>query len=463
MEVLQDALYGEGDGQDDRGDGGDPGNYVKREGVGVLAHEVFAIDEKQDEDGDNRQPNPVADLGIDENFPERSAGDQDNASTNDNENGIEPVERGGFTEFVIEASFEAHAFADDVGSGERKDGGGEERSVEQAEGKSQSRPLPRQRNQSLGSFARVGDVGKTGSVEGGSGANDDEEHDDHAGDAANENIESGLGILARADFFLDETGLEIKELPWSDGGANETSEHHKVASVKMAGGDDSHFGGKNPVWVGEQRGKKVAEIERAEDQENNFNKAVGALQNKNPDNDSCQGNANVFVQAEELAGGSDPRKFRDNIEEVDKETRNHDEEGGTQAELFTDEVRETFAGNDPHAGAHFHGDVEGDGHGDKGPEEGVAVSGPGLGVGADTTSVVIDIGGDDAGADDGKEKSGAVAPVPAAGEEAEDAGAEAVDEGVDGGESHGRRVAREERSSPQREQRGRRVSGDGAE
>jgi hypothetical protein len=60
-----------------------------------------------------------------------------------------------------------------------------------------------------------------------------------------------------------------------------------------------------------------------------------------------------------------------------------------------------------------------------------------LGVGGDAAGVVVDVGGDDAGADDGEEESNATAPLFAAGEEAEDAGAEGVDEDVDGGEVHG--------------------------
>ena len=57
----------------------------------------------------------------------------------------------------------------------------------------------------------------------------------------------------------------------------------------------------------------------------------------------------------------------------------------------------------------------------------------------DATGVVIDVRGDDAGADDGKEEKDAATPLIAAGEEAEDTAAETVDEGVDGGERHGRR------------------------
>jgi len=438
VEVLEDALDGEGDSQDDGGDGRDPSNDIEGERVGVLAHEIFAIHEKQDEDGDNRKPNPVANLGIDENFPERSVGEKNDTSTDHNKKGIEPIEGGGFAEFKIEASFKTHTLTDDVSGGEREDGGGEKRGVEQAEGKGQARPLPCERNESFGGFTRVANVGEAGSVEGSSGANDDEEDDDHAGDATDENIESGLGILARADFFFDETCLEIEELPWSDRGANETREHHEVASVKVAGGDDGHFSGKNPVGMRKQGGKKVAEIEGTEDQKYDLDETIGTFEDQNPDNDSGQWNGNIFIEAKELAGGSDAGKFRNYVKQVDQETGDHDEEGGTQAKFLANEIGETFAGDDAHAGTHLHGDVEGYGHGDEGPEQRVAVGGACLGIGADAAGIVVDVGGDDAGADDGEKKEDAVAPLVGAGETAEDGGTGAVDVGVDGGEGHGR-------------------------
>ena len=69
-------------------------------------------------------------------------GDQDDAAADNDESGVEAVEGGSFFDFVVDASFEAEAFADDVGGGEREDRGGEKRSVEQAEGEEVGGPLP---------------------------------------------------------------------------------------------------------------------------------------------------------------------------------------------------------------------------------------------------------------------------------------------------------------------------------
>ena len=104
-----------------------------------------------------------------------------------------------------------------------------------------------------------------------------------------------------------------------------------------------------------------------------------------------------------MHGGGHARKFSDDVGKIDKKTGDHDEESGTEAKFLADEIGEAFAGNDAHAGAHFLGDVEGNGHRNESPEEGVAIGGAGLRISDDATGVVIDVRGDDAGADDGKE------------------------------------------------------------
>ena len=63
----------------------------------------------------------------------------------------------------------------------------------------------------------------------------------------------------------------------------------------------------------------------------------------------------------------------------------------------------------------------------------IAVGAAGLGVRRNASSIVIDVGGDEAGAQHGKEKSDAATPGFAAREKIESAGADAVDDVVDGG------------------------------
>lgn len=135
VEGLIDCLEDKDKGEKDHGDGGNPGDKVEQESVGVLAHKVFAIDKKQDEDRYDREPDSVAHLREDEDFPEGSIGKQNDTSADNDEYGVEPVEGRGFPELVVESGFKAEALADNVCSGEGENGGGEKRGIQEAEGK----------------------------------------------------------------------------------------------------------------------------------------------------------------------------------------------------------------------------------------------------------------------------------------------------------------------------------------
>ena len=125
------------------------------------------------------------------------------------------------------------------------------------EGESVGSELPGQRYKGLRGFASVGDIGLSGSVQGCRGANDDEENDDHATDTAEEDVEPGLRIVAGANLLFDETGLQIEELPWCDGGADKRGEGDQIADVPMkAAGNKGHAGGQNPIGLGENRRKR---------------------------------------------------------------------------------------------------------------------------------------------------------------------------------------------------------------
>ncbi len=118
----------------------------------------------------------------------------------------------------------------------------------------------------------------------------------------------------------------------------------------------------------------------------------------------ADGDADVFGDVEELHAAGDAGELGDDVAEVDDDEQDHDDEGHAEAELFADEVAEALAGDDAHAGAHLLHDDEREGDGDHRPEERVAELGAGLGVGEDAAGVVVDVGGDEARAEDGKEE-----------------------------------------------------------
>ena len=100
------------------------------------------------------QPDAVGHLRKHQDFQQRRVGNQDDSRADDDQAGVERIERRGFVEFVVDAGFEAEAFADHVRGGKRQDRRGEERGVEQAEGEEVGGPLPCQRHQGFGGFAR---------------------------------------------------------------------------------------------------------------------------------------------------------------------------------------------------------------------------------------------------------------------------------------------------------------------
>ena len=280
---------------------------------------------------------------------------------------------------------------------------------EQTESEEIAGPFACEGDQGAGGVFGFGDVALAGGVEGGGGADDDEENDDHATDAPDQDVSAGLRVLARAHFFLDESGLEIEKLPGGDGGADQAGEHYKIVGIELDAGDHGGFGGEEPVGLGHNRGNNIGDVEAAGHEEDDFHLAVSAFQNQKPDNQRGDGYGDVFADVENFHGGGDAGKFGDDVGEVDEEAGDHDEKCGAEAELFADQVGEAFAGDHAHARAHFFGDVERDGHGDEGPEERVAVMRACLGVGGDAAGVVVDVGGDEAGADYGKEQREAAA------------------------------------------------------
>ena len=123
MEGLLHSLADEDESENDHEDGGDPSDDIERESVGVLTHEVFAVDEQKNEDDHDWKPNTVANLGEDKDFPERNIGYEHDAAADYDQDGVKPVEGGSFAELVVDAGFKAKSFTDHVRSGKRKDAG----------------------------------------------------------------------------------------------------------------------------------------------------------------------------------------------------------------------------------------------------------------------------------------------------------------------------------------------------
>jgi hypothetical protein len=102
------------------------------------------------------------------------------------------------------------------------------------------------------------------------------------------------------------------------------------------------------------------------------------------------------------AGNAD--ELRDHVGVVDHHQQHHQHKGEPQAELLADQVAQALAGDHAHAGAHLLHHDQRNGDGKDGPQQRIAVLRASLGVGEDAAGIVIDIGGDESGTENGQKQ-----------------------------------------------------------
>ena len=159
-----------------------------------------------------------------------------------------------------------------------------------------------------------------------------------------------------------------------------------------------------PVRLGENAGKDIGNVDQRGDEENLLGAFVVAAQNQRPYEEGAEGHGDELGHMEQVQRAGDADEFRDHVGEVDDYKQHHEDEGDAQAELLADQVAQALARDHAHAAAHLLNHDERDGDGDHGPQQGVAVLGAGLGVSEDAAGIVIDIGGDESGTENGQKE-----------------------------------------------------------
>ena len=106
-----------------------------------------------------------------------------------------------------------------------------------------------------------------------------------------------------------------------------------------------------------------------------------------------------------------PANSRHDVAEVGDDEREHQEERDAEAELLANQVAQALAGDRAHPRRHLLHDHQRDRDRDHRPEQRVAELRAGQRIGADAAGVVVDVGGDEARADDGQNSSEAGAPA----------------------------------------------------
>ena len=66
---------------------------LKRQGVGEFAHQVAAVDQQKNENQHDGQPDAVAHLRIDQDFPERRLRNQNDSRADHDQQRVQRVER----------------------------------------------------------------------------------------------------------------------------------------------------------------------------------------------------------------------------------------------------------------------------------------------------------------------------------------------------------------------------------
>jgi hypothetical protein len=100
----------------------------------------------------------------------------------------------------------------------------------------------------------------------------------------------------------------------------------------------------------------------------------------------------------------DADELGDHVGVVHHHQHHHQHKGEPQSKLLADQVAQSLAGDHAHAGAHLLHHDQRNGDGKHGPQQRVAVLRACLGVSEDAAGVVIDVGGNKSGAENGQKQ-----------------------------------------------------------
>jgi hypothetical protein len=254
----------------------------------------------------------------------------------------------------------------------------------------------------------------TAGVEGCRAGHDDEEGDHVRDDAAEDDVPARVAVVLEGHALLHDRRLQVELHPGRDRGAHEPDDHVEAGGVQVRRGLEGVEERLLPVGVGQEARERIGDVEDAGDEEHPLDHPVGAAQDEPPDEDRPEGDGDVAVHAEDRHARGEPGELGDRVAEVGDEKERHQDEGDAEAVLLTDEVGEALARDHPHAGDHLLDDDEGHRDRDERPQERVAEARAGDGVRVDPAGVVVDVGGDDPGAEDAQEDE-EVAPESAGG------------------------------------------------
>ena len=159
-----------------------------------------------------------------------------------------------------------------------------------------------------------------------------------------------------------------------------------------------------PGRIGHEAGDDVGKIDRAGKEEHLFDDPVIPHDDQVPDGGGTERHRDVAAHTEDLEARRKPRKLCRDVPEVGDQQGQHGVKSDFHAVALADEIGEPLAGHDAKAGHHLLDQDEENEHRDQGPQERIAILGPGHGVRGNSTGVIVDIGRDDPRSDDAEEE-----------------------------------------------------------
>ncbi len=190
--------------------------------------------------------------------------------------------------------------------------------------------------------------------------------------------------------------------PGCDGGPDQGDQHDEIAAVHLKGRADRLKQDLGPRRVCKEGGDHVQQVKSAGDQEDPLDSGVGPLHHEPGDQEGGEGNGEEPGHAEDLKGSGRPGEFSDGIGEIGEDENRKDQNGGPDPVALPNELPQTLSGDHAHPTPHLLDHGEADGGKKEGPEQAVAVLGPGQGVSGDPTGVLVHAGGDDPRPHDGQ-------------------------------------------------------------
>jgi len=217
-------------------------------------------------------------------------------------------------------------------------------------------------------------------------------------------------VIFQVRALIRDGGLQVKDAPGGDGGANDSQHRQQVVRFKLNRGGQGFFEDDAPIGFDDEDRDNVTEGGKAKNEQNCLDVLVVPAQNDEPDQEAGQRNGKEAADAKKLAHRGYAGELRQGGADVRQQQACHREGRSAHAKTLADEVCRAFAGHGAHAGRHFLHQHLADCDQDNDPQKAVAVFCAGDGIGGDARRVVIRAGGNQTRADDGEKQEDPAQP-----------------------------------------------------